>query len=259
MPARTRNQSPVLRVAPYSVSAEQYDKLLARPMLPILAGNFMRATRSLNLAGSSIADVGCGSGRLVYFLEDLGLNVTGVDNSAAMLELARRRNLGRRACFLLQDLRALKLPQPVDIITCHFDTLNYMLHLADLQIAFRQLSANLLQGGCLLFDMIILPARKMTSMVRQFSVQMPHCVTSWLINTTVNGIRSARLDTRCRDTSGAFHTTRELHIQRAWPVSIILHCLRKAGLKLLSMRDACMPGEPRLFFEAQRIKGCTGV
>ncbi|MFJ7270963.1 class I SAM-dependent methyltransferase [Streptomyces sp. NPDC099050] len=57
-----------------------------------------------DVAGRRILDAGCGSGPLTAALRDRGAVVTGVDSSAGMLALARRR-LGDDAALHLVDLR----------------------------------------------------------------------------------------------------------------------------------------------------------
>ena len=65
-----------------------------RPATLTLAGD---------VAGRRILDAGCGSGPLSAALRDRGAVVTGLDSSAGMLELARRR-LGDDADLHLADL-----------------------------------------------------------------------------------------------------------------------------------------------------------
>jgi SAM-dependent methyltransferase len=65
-----------------------------RPAILDLAGD---------VAGRRILDAGCGSGPLFAELRDRGALVTGIDSSAAMLELARQR-LGVSADLHLADL-----------------------------------------------------------------------------------------------------------------------------------------------------------
>lgn len=65
-----------------------------RPAVLDLAGD---------VAGRRILDAGCGSGPLSAALRDRGAVVTGLDSSAGMLELARRR-LGPGADLRLADL-----------------------------------------------------------------------------------------------------------------------------------------------------------
>lgn len=67
-----------------------------RPAILSLAGD---------VTGRRILDAGCGSGPLFGALRDRGALVAGVDKSAAMLELARRR-LGPGADLRVADLAA---------------------------------------------------------------------------------------------------------------------------------------------------------
>ena len=72
-----------------------------RPAILALAGD---------VAGRRILDAGCGSGPLFAALRDRGAIVTGIDKSAGMLELARRR-LGADADLQVADLGS-PLPFP---------------------------------------------------------------------------------------------------------------------------------------------------
>ena len=65
-----------------------------RPAMLALAGD---------VANRRILDAGCGSGPLFAALRDRGAIMTGFDNSAGMLELARRR-LGDDADLQVADL-----------------------------------------------------------------------------------------------------------------------------------------------------------
>ena len=72
-----------------------------RPAILALAGD---------VAGRRILDAGCGSGPLFAALRDQGAIMTGIDKSAGMLALARRR-LGDDADLQVADLRS-PLPFP---------------------------------------------------------------------------------------------------------------------------------------------------
>ena len=74
-----------------------------RPATLALAGD---------VAGRRILDAGCGAGALIAALRDRGATVTGIDKSAGMLELARRR-LGDDADLQVAELGA-PLPFPDD-------------------------------------------------------------------------------------------------------------------------------------------------
>lgn len=78
-----------------------YNAYYERPAILALAGN---------VTGRRILDAGCGPGALSAQLGDRGALVTGIDNSTAMLQAARRR-LGDGADLQLVDLRS-PLPFP---------------------------------------------------------------------------------------------------------------------------------------------------
>ena len=94
---------PVAGANDYDSFAEAYT---AETEANLINGYYMRpAILDLagDVAGRRILDAGCGSGPLSAALRDRGAVVTGLDSSAAMLELARLR-LGPRADLRLADL-----------------------------------------------------------------------------------------------------------------------------------------------------------
>jgi SAM-dependent methyltransferase len=94
---------PVAGPNDYDSFAEAYT---AETEANLINGYYMRpAVLDLagDVAGRRILDAGCGSGPLSAALRDRGAVVTGLDSSAGMLQLARRR-LGPGADLILADL-----------------------------------------------------------------------------------------------------------------------------------------------------------
>ena len=109
-----------------------------RPAMLALAGD---------VAGRRILDAGCGAGPLSAALRDRGALVTGIDKSAGMLALARRR-LGDDA-----DLRVAELGRPLPFPDGAFDdvTASLVLHyLEDWGPALAELQRVLRPGGRLI-------------------------------------------------------------------------------------------------------------
>ena len=109
-----------------------------RPAILALAGD---------VAGRRILDAGCGSGPLFAALRDRGAIVTGIDKSAGMLELARRR-LGADA-----DLQVADLGSPLPFPDGAFDDViaSLILHyLEDWGPALAELRRVLTPGGRLI-------------------------------------------------------------------------------------------------------------
>jgi SAM-dependent methyltransferase len=112
----------------------------ARPAILDLAGD---------VAGRRILDAGCGSGPLFAALRDRGAIVTGIDISAGMLKLARRR-LGGDADLQVADLGS-ALPFPDD--TFDDAAASLVLHyLEDWGPALAELRRVLKPGGRLILS-----------------------------------------------------------------------------------------------------------
>lgn len=108
-----------------------------------------------------ILDACCGTGNVALRLAQAGYRVTGVDQSEAMLQQAARKERqavedGRISPTSLdwscQDVRSLRLPEPVDAAFCLYDSLNYMLTPEDLEAALKAIGGALRPGGLLVFD-----------------------------------------------------------------------------------------------------------
>jgi len=97
---------------------------------------------------ASILDLGCGTGMpILNYLLSKKVNVTGVDASKAMLDIAKVNFPDQE--FILQDMRQLKLDKKFDgIIAWHSF---FHLSAADQPAMFRLFAANLKPNGILLF------------------------------------------------------------------------------------------------------------
>jgi len=68
--------------------------------------------------------------------------------------VAKRNCSNLNVCLSQQDIRCLRLPYPVDLITANFDTMNHILTELHLRLAFRRIWENLRPGGHFIFDLI---------------------------------------------------------------------------------------------------------
>jgi ubiquinone/menaquinone biosynthesis C-methylase UbiE len=124
----------------------RYSAQMAR-MLPAVLERF-------GLWPRKVLDLACGEGTFAVAMANRGLRVTGVDLSPEMLEIARQRAAteGARVKFLQQDMRSLSLRGRFDLVTCWFDSLNYLLEIDDLSRTFARVSRVLDENGVFIFD-----------------------------------------------------------------------------------------------------------
>jgi SAM-dependent methyltransferase len=91
--------------------------------------------------GARVLDLCCGSGDLAACLLDRGFEVTGVDGSARLLEIARGRAPG--AALVQADARSFSVDGRYDAAYSAFDSLNHMANWEDLLGAFQRVYAAL--------------------------------------------------------------------------------------------------------------------
>src|SRR5262245_1421425 len=120
------------------------------------AANAARVLRDAlrgKFAGGLVIDLGCGSGILAQKLTGAGYDVLGIDQSAAMIALARKR--APKAHFQHQSFVSAQLP-PCVAVTAIGEIFNYLFDGSNTMPRLRNLLRRIFQalspGGLLLFD-----------------------------------------------------------------------------------------------------------
>jgi len=97
----------------------------------------------------SILDVACGTGRLMAILEKEGYDVTGLDLSQEMLDIAKTRCKGK---LLRQDMREMHVNRTFDALLCLGRSFGYMLTDDDACRALEGFNRALRDGSILILD-----------------------------------------------------------------------------------------------------------
>jgi SAM-dependent methyltransferase len=113
-------------------------------------------SRACAARGTSVLELGCGSGRISAGLLAAGLQVCAVDRSAPMLaELRRQLPASPQLAVLRADLRALPLQALYDVVLAPYSLCTYWLDEADWEAALGGARACLRPGGWLLIDAFV--------------------------------------------------------------------------------------------------------
>jgi SAM-dependent methyltransferase len=137
--------------SPYDEIASMYHMLWADWYLPAALPALEKLFFSRTPAGSHVLDLCCGSGHVTKELITRGYRVTGVDNSAELVGLAKKELPG--VDFLVQDARELHLENRYDAVLSTFDSLNHIPDLDGLRHVFGAVGHVLKPGGLFVFDM----------------------------------------------------------------------------------------------------------
>ena len=180
--------------------------------------------------GSRHLDLACGTGLALEHFQKKGFRCAGVDASAPMLELARRR-VGPDARLVLGDVRFVPLKGGFRWITCLYDSLNHILTIDDLEAVFHEVARLLAPRGQFLFDMNHPDAYPLI-----WGIQEPYVSSSDDHLLTLDTRYSKRQNLATADVKGWGRIggrkvpIEERHYQRAYSIGSVRRLLRSAGL-----------------------------
>jgi SAM-dependent methyltransferase len=203
-----------------------------------------------------VLDLACGTGEATLIFAAAGCEVTGVDLSAAMLDIARgkARDAGYDITYIHGDMRELRIENEkwrirpswdstlsqfsifnsqFDLVTCFYDSLNYLIDDGDLDRVCASVARALRPGGCMVFDL--------NTAAEYATWDERDCVTHDGRDCLVYNQLSYDLET-CLATGRIVWFVRELdrwwrgeetHVERAWSDVVVHAALVGAGLALV--------------------------
>ncbi len=244
----------------YSGFARGYDLVMKDVDYPLWAQYVLDLLEHYQIHGRKILNLACGTGSTEEVWSRAGYKVTGVDQSATMIEEAIRKNAGLpRVNFQVGDMRALELNEEFDFVFCLYDSLNYLTHPRDVQACFRGIADHLRPGGGFIFDVAteanILDNFTNTTYAENFEDFAYIWENEYNIKTKI-----------CRSdfyffirTAGeaVFTRAHEVHYQRIYTNRELLKWLREAGFEFLASFDGFTwdpprPSSERIHFVAKK-------
>lgn len=216
------------------------------------APGLLRILKTHKITRGLVVDLGCGSGRWARELNRAGYDVLGVDQSRAMIALARRTAPNSR--FRVASLLRTELPR-CDAITSIGECVNYCFDRANnsrsLLRLFKRAYGALRPGGILVCDFAT-PKRRPKGGVREHRSSG----RGWRITarTTAHGARGIRREiVAFRKMDGAWRRSEETHDLRLYSAAEISRELKRCGFRVRVAR-----GYGRFRFP-QGIEGVVAV
>ena len=224
-------------MAIYKKFATVYDQMDAdqhsKKMIPYCQKIF----RKFKIKPNRGLDLCCGTGSAIYAFENLGITMSGLDQSAEMLAIAAKKNKKHKVklyqkslpTFRLLDQNDSKKQQTFDMVTSFYDSLNYMLNEKDLGDAFSSVSKHLDSKGWFIFDMNT-PQSLKTIWDEQVYAGVQNSM-AWIWQNDYNPkIKQAACHATFFKKKGE-HWERfdETHFERAYPNGLIQKLLRSSG------------------------------
>jgi len=180
-------------------------------------------------------DAACGTGTLLGQVRTNGWRCYGIDLSHAMLRAGRHQ---RDTATAVADLRGLPFDSSFDLVTCLFDSMNFLLTPEDLHRGIAECGRVLRDGGVLYFDAVTERMVLDHFAGQQWEEDIGHYSTAWDSRYS----RSTKLsETSIRFSDGRAGTIRE----RMYPRDEYEAAIADAGLELMLCVDAETWKRPR--------------
>ncbi len=194
-----------------------------------------------------LLDLGCGTGLLAMGLNNRGYQVTGIDQSDRMLDIARRRieRDGLEIDLRVGDIRAFELEGSFDVATCTGDTVNHLLEERALADMFSCVHDALSPGGVFVFD---------TNNLIIYTSQLWNCTEAKAEGSNYTMTCTARFNERSNIGRLSLHVEEETPMikkdlrgsirQRYWSDEDLARVLGEAGFHVESARTFHPFGAP---------------
>jgi SAM-dependent methyltransferase len=215
----------------------------------------------------NVLDIACGEGSFAVAMAKRGYQVTGIDQSYEMISLAEERaqqeNLSVQ--FLVEDMRSMPFEDKYDLVTCFFDSLNYLLTIKDLHQTFQCVYQALQAGGYFIFDMNTIYGLAVDWMRQESYIQNEADDFIEFHRHTYdyeNQVATVEITVFMQQNGGLWQRFDEIHRERGYPVADLQFLLQETGFDLLgtyghlSKRAELFATSPRVWFLAQKPASC---
>ena len=233
----------------------RFSQNLAESVLPEYLGY-------LGFMPRDVLDMACGEGSFAVIMAQQGYSVTGIDQSPQMIELAKARahEAGQSVTFLVEDMRAIPYANQFDLVTCFFDSLNYMLNIKDLHEAFAGAFMALRPGGYFIFDMNTIYGLAVDWMreVTYIQNEADDFIEIHRQSFDYENLVAAMEVTIFRQQGEGWERIDEIHRERGYPIADIQFLLSEIGFEIagmygsLSKRTEVQENSPRVWFAARK-------
>lgn len=127
-----------------------YDKLYGGNFYSSYVFFIDKMIKKYRLKNPRILDIACGTAKLIEGLKKKYQNIEGIDASEEMLKIAQNKN--KEVKFYHQSLPDFDTGKKYNVITCTFDSVNYLTKKKSLGLLFKKISQHLEPRDLFIFD-----------------------------------------------------------------------------------------------------------
>lgn len=236
----------------YSDFAALYDEFMEGTPYDEWSEFIIERLRADKIEDGLVCDLGAGTGEMTRRLRDAGYDMIGIDNSEAMLLVARQKEeADSTILYLEQDMRSFELYGTVKAIISVCDSVNYILDIDELTECFRLCNNYLDPKGLLIFDFNT--RYKYETVIGETTIAENREDCSFIWDNYYDSdeeINEYDITFFVRE-GDLFRRFEETHFQRGYTLDQMLDCIKKSGLDFVEAIDADTYGQ--VTDESERI------
>jgi ubiquinone/menaquinone biosynthesis C-methylase UbiE len=124
--------------------------------------------------GDPILELACGTGRITTFLAEQGLNVTGIDQSDAMLSAARKKSSAVQ--WINADIRNFALARKFPLILIPYFSLQHLLALEEVEACFHCVKQHLQPNGRFVIEVMHPSPNYLSQLSHASQLRLADCI-----------------------------------------------------------------------------------
>jgi len=217
--------------------AEIYDEIMRTVPYRLWYDYLNEIMDYYQLEAEKVLDLACGTGNMSLIYAKNSYQVTGVDRSKEMLEIAdkKAREVGADIRFINADLCEYRTDEKYDLAISLFDSLNYILDKDNLRKVFTNVYQSLKKDGFFIFDInTITRLMSIEEGTTIFNGKGYSCIWEDIVDKE-NKLWQVRLKIHLKN-SGEYHE--EFHQEKGYKVADIRNMLQEVGFKHIDVYSA---------------------
>ena len=226
---------------PYQKFAHVYDTMGADEHSLKMADYCLKIFRKFKINPIRGLDLCCGTGSAIKKFVEQGIIMSGLDRSSQMLAVASKKVKGHKVKLYHKELPRFKIlssessqkTEHYDLVTCFYDSLNYLTSKTHLKTAFKSVNRHLTKGGWFIFDMNTPAALKILWGGQVFADAQDNLAWIWK-NDYDEKKKSAACHTIFfkKTKNNLWERFDEVHVESAYDNETIKNCLLETGFKV---------------------------
>ncbi len=233
----------------YTGFAEVYDIFMDNIDYKAWTEYVISLLKEYGIKDGLVLDLGCGTGNVTEEMAAAGFDMTGIDMSEDMLNIAmkKRANSGHDILYLCQEMQEFELYGTVRAVVSICDCINYVTEKEDIVQTFRLVNNYLDPEGIFIFDMntsykyreilgdnTFAEVREDSSFIWENFYDEEEKINEYALTLFIEDKES-----------GMYEKFEEEHYQRAYEIDEMIQMIEAAGLEFLAVYDAFTKEAPK--------------